>query len=68
VLAATRTWDDALTDALVDSHGELQGEALARRYSGLFPDYYKTASPIRMARATTTITTILATRAVSSAS
>ena len=50
MLAATRTWDDALTDALVDSHGELQGQALARRYAGLFPDYYKSATPIRMAQ------------------
>jgi glutamate dehydrogenase len=50
VLAATRTWDDALSDALVDSYGELQGQALARRYAGLFPDYYKSATPIRMAQ------------------
>jgi glutamate dehydrogenase len=50
VLAATRTWDDALSDALVDSHGDLQGHALARRYAGLFPDYYKSATPIRMAQ------------------
>ena len=50
MLAATRTWDDALSDALVESHGELQGQTLARRYSGLFPDYYKSATPIRMAQ------------------
>ena len=50
MLEATRTWDDALSDALVDSYGELQGHALARRYAGLFPDYYKSAAPIRMAQ------------------
>ncbi|MDX6496543.1 MAG: glutamate dehydrogenase, partial [Gaiellales bacterium] len=32
VLAAARTWDDALSDALVLRYGEVQGHALARRY------------------------------------
>jgi glutamate dehydrogenase len=50
VIAAARTWDDALSDALVEKHGEVQGHALARRYAGLFPAYYKSASPIFMAQ------------------
>ena len=49
VLAAARTWDDALSDALVIRYGEVQGHALARRYAGLFPEYYKSAAPIFMA-------------------
>ncbi len=49
VIAASRTWDDALSDALVERHGDVQGHALARRYAGLFPAYYKSASPIFMA-------------------
>jgi glutamate dehydrogenase len=49
VIEAARTWDDALSDALVARHGEVQGHALARRYAGLFPDYYKSAAPIFMA-------------------
>jgi glutamate dehydrogenase len=49
VLAAARTWDDALSDALVIRYGEVQGHSLARRYAGLFPEYYKSAAPIFMA-------------------
>ena len=49
VMEAARTWDDALSDALVARHGEVQGHALARRYAGLFPEYYKSAAPIFMA-------------------
>jgi glutamate dehydrogenase len=49
VIAAARTWDDALSDALVEKHGDVVGHALARRYAGLFPGYYKSASPIFMA-------------------
>jgi glutamate dehydrogenase len=50
VIAAARTWDDALSDVLVEEHGPVQGHALARRYAGLFPDYYKSAAPIFMAQ------------------
>jgi glutamate dehydrogenase len=49
VIAAARTWDDALSDELVGRHGETVGHALARRYAGLFPGYYKSATPIFMA-------------------
>jgi glutamate dehydrogenase len=48
VLDAARTWDDALSDALVERYGEVQGHALARRYAGLFPEYYKSATPMFM--------------------
>ena len=34
VIAAARTWDDALSDALVEKHGDVQGHAMARRYAG----------------------------------
>ena len=37
------------SDALVARFGEVQGHALARRYAGLFPEYYKSAAPIFMA-------------------
>jgi glutamate dehydrogenase len=50
VIAAARSWDDALSDVLVEEHGSVQGHALARRYAGLFPDYYKSATPIFMAQ------------------
>jgi glutamate dehydrogenase len=49
VLAAARTWDDALSDALVARYGDVAGHSLARRYAGLFPEYYKSAAPIFMA-------------------
>ncbi len=50
VMAAARTWDDALSDALIEQLGDVQGHAVARRYAGLFPGYYKSAAPIFMAR------------------
>ena len=49
VTAAARTWDDALSDALVERYGDVRGHALARRYSALFPEYYKSAAPIYQA-------------------
>jgi len=36
-----RTWEDDLRDALVDRVGMDRGQQLADRYSGRFPDYYK---------------------------
>ncbi len=41
VVAATRTWDDELRDALVARHGEPQGRALATEWGARFPRYYK---------------------------
>jgi glutamate dehydrogenase len=46
VIDAARTWDDRLSDALVEELGEVQGHELARRYAGLLPEYYKTATEI----------------------
>ncbi|MFI5048380.1 MAG: NAD-glutamate dehydrogenase [Gaiellales bacterium] len=50
VLEAARSWDDRLADALSKEHGETEGQALARRYGALFPDYYKSATPLYMAK------------------
>jgi glutamate dehydrogenase len=50
VVAAARSWDDALSDALAGAVGEIRGHELARRYAALFPDYYKSASTIEAAR------------------
>jgi glutamate dehydrogenase len=50
VVAAARSWDDALSDALAAAVGEMRGHELARRYAALFPDYYKSASTIEAAR------------------
>ena len=41
VAEAARTWDDRLSDALVEAPASRAGHELARRYSALFPDYYK---------------------------
>ncbi|MGZ6140582.1 MAG: NAD-glutamate dehydrogenase, partial [Myxococcaceae bacterium] len=48
VVEAARGWDDRLSDALVARMGE-RGHELARRYAGLFPEYYKTAIPVQAA-------------------
>ena len=37
---AGRAWDDRLQEALVDRHGEEQGNRLYRRYAGAFPFNY----------------------------
>ena len=50
MLEAARSWDDRLADALSKEHGETEGHALARRYGALFPDYYKSATPLYMAK------------------
>jgi glutamate dehydrogenase len=50
VIDAAQTWDDRLSDALVEAFGEVDGHALARRYAGLFPDYYKSATDVSTAR------------------
>src|SRR3954469_2730829 len=49
VVAATRTWDDELRDALVTRHGEMQGRPLAGRWSARFPRYYKAATTAALA-------------------
>src|SRR3954451_8374911 len=49
VAAAARSWDDALSDALVAKLGAGRGHELARRYAARFPDYYKSAAAIYQA-------------------
>ena len=49
VAAAARSWDDALSDALVAKLGVGRGLELARRYAARFPDYYKSAAAIYQA-------------------
>jgi glutamate dehydrogenase len=41
VLRVTRRWSDDLSDLLTVGHGEEEGERLARRYDGAFPEAYK---------------------------
>ena len=41
VLRVTRRWSDDLADLLTVGHGEEEGERLARRYDGAFPEAYK---------------------------
>lgn len=41
LLEATRTWEDGLCDALIDTFGEEQGNMLNTRYSMAFPGFYK---------------------------
>ena len=40
VAAATRSWSDALRDALVDEYGDDKGRALHRKYGDAFPAAY----------------------------
>src|SRR4051794_34757193 len=49
VVAATRTWDDELRDALVERHGEPQGRALASAWGAGFPRYYKASTTAGLA-------------------
>src|SRR5919204_3029075 len=49
VADAARSWDDALSDALVAELGEVRGHEVARRYAARFPDYFKSATPIYQA-------------------
>ena len=44
VVAATRTWDDELRDALVVRHGPMQGRVLATEWGARFPRYYKAST------------------------
>ena len=44
VVAATRTWDDELRDALVARHGPMQGRVLATEWGARFPRYYKAST------------------------
>ena len=53
VVAATRTWDDELRDALVARHGEPQGRALATEWGARFPRYYKASTDRRRSPSTT---------------
>jgi len=50
VAEAARSWDDALSDALAETVGQMRGHELARRYAALFPEYYKSASDVDTAR------------------
>jgi glutamate dehydrogenase len=46
VVALTRTWEDGLRRALVDAHGEIDGQTLAERWANRFPaSYQATADP-----------------------
>jgi glutamate dehydrogenase len=49
VVAATRTWDDELRDALVARHGSMQGRVLATEWSTRFPRYYKASTTAALA-------------------
>jgi glutamate dehydrogenase len=40
IVAATRSWKDDLYDALIEEHGEADGNALFRRYGEAFPTAY----------------------------
>ncbi len=40
LIEAVRAWEDRLTEALIEQHGEAQGTALARRYREAFPAGY----------------------------
>src|SRR5215207_9742195 len=44
VVAATRTWDDELQDALVARHGPVQGRVLGTEWGARFPRYYKAST------------------------
>ncbi len=44
VVAATRSWDDEVSDLLAADDGEIAGRDLARRYAGRLPDYYKSST------------------------
>jgi glutamate dehydrogenase len=50
VADAARSWDDALSDALAETFGQMRGHELARRYAALFPEYYKSAADTYQAR------------------
>jgi glutamate dehydrogenase len=43
--AATRSWDDSLADALIDTVGESAAGPLVKRYAGAFPEAYKEDFP-----------------------
>ncbi|MEU9830484.1 NAD-glutamate dehydrogenase [Streptosporangium sp. NPDC048047] len=47
--AATRSWDDDLTSAIVELSSEEEAPALVRRYATAFPEGYKADFPPRMA-------------------
>ena len=46
---AARSWDDRLSDALAGIYGPTEGHQLARRYSALVPEYYKSGAKIYQA-------------------
>ena len=47
----TRTWDDRLRQAMIESHGEERGLALLRRYTEAFPIAYTEAFNVQTAAA-----------------
>ncbi len=47
--AASRSWQDLLREALVESLGEARGNSLQRVYAGAFPAGYRDAVPARAA-------------------
>ncbi|MDR5802248.1 NAD-glutamate dehydrogenase [Caballeronia sp. LZ001] len=49
VVQVARRWQDDLADALIDSHGEEEGNRLLRRYADSFPAGYREDYPARTA-------------------
>ncbi|HYH88575.1 MAG TPA: NAD-glutamate dehydrogenase [Solirubrobacteraceae bacterium] len=49
VVAATRTWEDELRDALVARHGDIRGRALAVEWGARFPRYYRASTSPQLA-------------------
>lgn len=49
IVAATRRWQDDLTAALLDRHGEAEGNRLLRQYADAFPAGYREDYPARSA-------------------
>ena len=45
----TRTWDDRLADRLAVDHGQDRAAALAGRWAGRFPEYYKSSTSLDVA-------------------
>ena len=49
LINAARSWNDVLRDALIDTHGEEEGNRLYRAYGSSFPIAYQEAVPARAA-------------------
>ncbi len=49
VVAMTRSWEERLLGALLDSLDRQEARELARKWAGRFPDYYSASTPIEIA-------------------